>query len=84
MIFSLTWQIPFVVVAGMGLEGHLALGDFRSVGGSPDSTPLKLSVVQMGGAVKFVSTGYKHTCALLLNGAVRCWGKVERERAKRK
>jgi hypothetical protein len=60
----------------MAAEGQLGLGDMRNVGGSPDSTPLKLSVVQMGGPAKFVSSGYKHTCAVLVDGAVRCWGEA--------
>jgi len=60
----------------MGAEGHLGLGDMRTVGGTPDTTPLKLPAVQMGGHVKYISSGYKHTCALLDNGGVRCWGRL--------
>lgn len=64
----------------MAAEGQLGLGEMRNVGGSPDSTPLKLSVVQMGAPAKYVSSGYKHTCAVLLDGAVRCWGESHRPR----
>ncbi len=36
--------------------------------------PVNLSNVDVGGEVKQVSTGSTHTCALLTNGHVRCWG----------
>lgn len=59
---------------GMAVEGQLGLGDMRHVGGTPQTTPLKLPAVQTGGHVRAVSAGYKHTCALMDNGGVRCWG----------
>ena len=39
-----------------------------------DETPGSLAVITVGGPVVQVATGSKHACALLDDGAVRCWG----------
>ena len=36
------------------------------------STPV--SVIGLGGTVVAVDSGYNHTCAVMSDGAVRCWG----------
>lgn len=35
---------------------------------------MTLEDVELGGAVAQVTLGNAHTCALLMTGAVRCWG----------
>ena len=38
-------------------------------------SPASAGDVDVGGAVKQLSLGHQHTCALLTTGAVRCWGR---------
>ncbi|MEM6990486.1 MAG: hypothetical protein AAF721_08315 [Myxococcota bacterium] len=39
-----------------------------------DETPADIPVIEVGGAVAYVDAGRDFNCALLVNGAVRCWG----------
>ncbi len=50
----------------------LGLGLFESVG--DDEFPYELPRVDVGGPVSSVAAGRYHTCALLEDGRVRCWG----------
>lgn len=45
--------------------------------GSTDPNPNPLSVVPLPGEAVAISAGVLHTCALLNDGGVRCWGKNE-------
>src|SRR5262249_14273646 len=57
-------------------NGELGLGDTRNRGIKPGEMGDALPAVNLGlgrHAVQ-VSAGYAHTCALLDNGAVKCWG----------
>jgi cysteine-rich repeat protein len=58
------WGIGYA--GGLGYPGLDAVGD--------DETPASVGDVVVGGPVVQVSAGENHTCALLDNGKVRCWG----------
>jgi alpha-tubulin suppressor-like RCC1 family protein len=53
-----------------GFRGHGQLGDGQ-ITGDPLLTPPTSNVLSDVGSV---TAGWYHTCALLLSGAVRCWG----------
>jgi alpha-tubulin suppressor-like RCC1 family protein len=59
---------------GDGILGKLGLGDTRTIG--DDETPGTLPPVDLGAGRRAVaiSVGANHSCALLDNGRVRCWG----------
>ncbi len=57
---------------GYGYYGSLGYGNTNSIGGN--GTPANAGNVDVGGFVTQISTGQNHTCALLSNGNVRCWG----------
>ena len=62
---------------GEGDDGQLGLGDGKSRGSAPNEMGDALPAVDLGtgrGAVA-VSAGRFHTCAVLDNGAVKCWGR---------
>ena len=40
-----------------------------------DETPAEADPVVIGGPVERVSVGYTHSCVLLANGRIRCWGR---------
>ena len=52
--------------------GSLGYGNTDNVG--DDETPAMAGDVDVGGPVKQIAAGGDRTCALLTNGAVRCWG----------
>jgi alpha-tubulin suppressor-like RCC1 family protein len=46
----------------------------RGVTIGDDETPASAGDVDIGGPAKQIAVGFSHTCALLDNGTVRCWG----------
>jgi alpha-tubulin suppressor-like RCC1 family protein len=59
---------------GFGFDGELGLGNRNTVGDV--LTPAAVPSVDLGGAtVKAISAGGQHTCAVLDDGSVRCWGR---------
>lgn len=52
--------------------GQLGYGNTNTIG--DDETPDSQPPVSLGGAVSFLDASGEHTCALLNNGDVRCWG----------
>ena len=56
--------------------GGLGLGDVESRGNEPGEMGDKLPAVELGAGKKAtaVSAGATHTCALLDDGSVKCWG----------
>ena len=52
-----------------GAGGYGRLGN-----GSSESSNLPLDVVDLGTQVKSIAAGGFHTCALLMDGVVKCWG----------
>lgn len=60
---------------GMGSHGELGYGNTDSIG--DNETLDDLDVVDVGGDVVQVSAGSGHTCAILDDSSVRCWGGIE-------
>ncbi|MBW3609710.1 MAG: hypothetical protein KY463_15495 [Actinobacteria bacterium] len=60
---------------GFGGNGRLGYGNVDNVGRTPQTTPDIIGLVDLGGrGAKAISAGYGHTCAILDDGTVRCWG----------
>jgi alpha-tubulin suppressor-like RCC1 family protein len=57
---------------GRGIHGQLGYGNTQNLG--DNDLPSSKGVVAVGGDVVQISAGDNHTCALLVNGFVRCWG----------
>lgn len=57
---------------GGGAQGTLGLGNQLDVG--DDETPSAAGPVDLGAPAIQLAAGVAHTCALLTNGRVRCWG----------
>ena len=59
---------------GYSGEGQLGYGNTDTVG--DDETPASVGPVNLGPGrtAKAISAGDYHTCAILDNGSVRCWG----------
>ena len=56
---------------GFGSSGELGLGATLSTTDAPSSVPS----VNLGGvAARQVGTGFDHTCAILADGKLKCWG----------
>lgn len=55
-----------------GYEGQLGYGNTNAIG--DDETPASAGDINVGGDVVQIAAGGDHTCALLANGKVRCWG----------
>ena len=61
---------------GQGNNGQLGYGDTQSRGVGADEMGANLPSVDLGSgrSAKFIAAGVDHTCALLDNGGVKCWG----------
>jgi alpha-tubulin suppressor-like RCC1 family protein len=59
---------------GAGSLGRLGIGTTDDRGHSPDEMGTNLPTVQLGGHKAVQLTAAEHTCALLDNGTVMCWG----------
>jgi alpha-tubulin suppressor-like RCC1 family protein len=59
---------------GEGRQGQLGYGNQKDIG--DNETPASVGAVKLGAGRKAVAitAGIRHTCALLDNGKVRCWG----------
>lgn len=57
---------------GDASRGQLGYGSKEKIG--DDETPASVGDVDLGGKVVQIATGFVHTCALLEQGSVRCWG----------
>jgi alpha-tubulin suppressor-like RCC1 family protein len=61
---------------GFGAQGQLGYGNASNVGdGPPDESVASTGPVNLGGHTAVaISAGGLHTCAILEDGSVRCWG----------
>jgi alpha-tubulin suppressor-like RCC1 family protein len=61
---------------GFGGDGRLGYGTTNNLGDRPATTPGKLLAVNLGAGhtAKSITAGGSHTCAVLDDGSVRCWG----------
>ncbi len=61
---------------GYNADGVLGLGDSNHRGDGPDEMGDNLSVVDLGAGqvAKTVKAGFSHTCAILENNNLKCWG----------
>ena len=59
---------------GFGGNGRLGYGNLTSIG--DDETPGSVGPIEIGAGrtIQAISAGGNHTCALLDDGTVRCWG----------
>ena len=59
---------------GFNRYGQLGTGDTEPRGDEPDEMSGNLPIVDLGEPAVAVVAGANHTCALLVSGAVKCWG----------
>lgn len=61
---------------GRNHKGQLGLGDTEDRGDEAGEMGTNLPLINLGSGltVQHVSTGDSHTCALLINGGIKCWG----------
>jgi len=80
---SLGYQFSCALLVGGAVKcwgsnggGQLGLGDLANRGDQPNEMGDNLPVVDLGQGqtAVAVSTGHRHSCALLTGGAVKCWG----------
>ena len=62
---------------GRGTEGQLGQDSGRSIGSEPGELAV-LRPVNLGAKAVGIATGSYHSCALLENGSVKCWGEGQR------
>jgi len=60
------WGNNITGALGLGRGSHVTIGD--------DELPTSEAVVDVGGVVTKLAVGSRHTCALMEDGTVRCWG----------
>ena len=62
---------------GRNGSGQLGVGHTKDIGTKTDQMGDALAAVDLGKdqAAKQVAAGYFHTCAILTNGTVKCWGR---------
>ena len=60
---------------GYNYHGQLGVGD--NGGGTNKASPTAVVATNLGAGVKSVATGYQHTCAVLNDGSLKCWGSAE-------
>lgn len=69
-------DLGFVQCWGYNNYGQLGLGHTASIGdGEPINSPNGGAVNLGGGIPTKIAAGNSHTCALMDNGTVRCWGR---------
>jgi alpha-tubulin suppressor-like RCC1 family protein len=64
-----------IICWGANDYGQLGYGHTRTLGDDQGERPDTWGAVDLGGRATAVSAGAKHTCALLDDGGVACWGR---------
>lgn len=59
---------------GRGTFGRLGYDDQTNTGATVDTVPAMLPYIAVGGAVAQIDAGSAHTCAVLGDDSIRCWG----------
>lgn len=59
---------------GNGANGRLGHNSSTNIGDTPANSIINAGDVPIGELAVSVSVGLEHTCAVLVTGAVRCWG----------
>jgi alpha-tubulin suppressor-like RCC1 family protein len=57
---------------GYGALGSLGYGNTNDIG--DNEFPSSVGEISLGGDVVAIASGHYHTCAVLANGRIRCWG----------
>ena len=60
---------------GINGDGQLGLEHTSAIGDSPSDMGANLPAVELRGEVHSLATGGFHTCVVLADGSVQCWGK---------
>lgn len=63
-----------VLCWGASLSGQLGRGSSAAWGNLAGQTPSLLQPIELGGPAVALAVGYQHSCVILEDGAVRCWG----------
>ena len=58
---------------GIGEFGQLGYGNTNTIG--DDETPDTVGVVNLGQTASAITAGGSHTCAILADNTVKCWGR---------
>ncbi len=64
----------YVKCWGSNTSGQLGLGDINNRGDNSSNMGDSLPAVDLGTTAKAISAGDSHTCAILDNSQVKCWG----------
>jgi alpha-tubulin suppressor-like RCC1 family protein len=59
---------------GLAENGELGYGNLETIG--DDETPADAGDIPLGAKATRIDVGFRHACALLETGAVRCWGRA--------
>ena len=59
---------------GFGGDGRLGYGKIADVGRFEDTTPDTVGPVNLGQNATAITAGFGHTCAILADASLRCWG----------
>eukprot|EP00438_Fugacium_kawagutii_P008226 Skav204480 [mRNA] locus=C9283185:2659:3837:+ [translate_table: standard] len=59
---------------GASTRGQLGNGNTDNIGDGPDEMGENLATVPLGQDAKFITAGSFHTCVILTNNGVTCWG----------
>jgi cysteine-rich repeat protein len=63
---------------GRNDDGQLGYGHTDAIADEPGETPESVGPVALGAPAVGIAAGLSHTCALLGNGELRCWGEGSR------
>jgi len=59
---------------GHGQYGATGYASTENLGDDPGEEPIDLPPIDLGGRAKFISAGAHSSCAIMMDGSLRCWG----------